>query len=361
MNPLKWLGFGRSKNIDTTSLDSKASNWSDVLADVCLAGNEIPKPKWGNTAKLSLMTVNPTISACLREISTSLVEPSLQVGTERDGEFTPDPSNPLQAVLDRPHRLLSMKTWLKLVVERYYLTGAGYAIRYDDDSFLPVPTDKVERIAVGSDLLSGYRILPKRTPVLPEDMFVLQELDPRYYYKPMSPVDCVVADVMLDAEIQTLLLEVTRNLDIPGTVIALNKPTSSKKNQRVRTKISDGYGKGNRGRTLVLGDSGADVKIKTQNPLKDFAMTEALDMIEARITSALGVPGVLIGGHYGNKMSTYSNYAEARASFYMETMLPLWRKVESELTDFMATDNYVIRFNLDDVEALQPDIEGGVV
>jgi hypothetical protein len=79
---------------------------------------------------------------------------------------------------------------------------------------------------------------------------------------------------------------------------------------------------------------------------------------ESRICMAYQVPPILIASWLGLSRSTYSNYEQARRSFYTETLRPKWRKFESALTRGLAAEfgsDIAIKFDMTNIEALQED------
>jgi phage portal protein BeeE len=72
-----------------------------------------------------------------------------------------------------------------------------------------------------------------------------------------------------------------------------------------------------------------------------------------KIAASFGVPPQLIGEETSK---TYSNYAEARQAFYIETVLPLMDWIVGELNNWLSPlygGNYELRYDRAAVEALQ--------
>ncbi len=84
---------------------------------------------------------------------------------------------------------------------------------------------------------------------------------------------------------------------------------------------------------------------------------EGMNRAAREIAFTLGVPPELVGIP-GDK--TYSNYAEARQSFYQETVIPLAREIACALTHWFSHqlgEGVYIDVNTDNLDALQPTME----
>jgi HK97 family phage portal protein len=110
-------------------------------------------------------------------------------------------------------------------------------------------------------------------------------------------------------------------------------------------------GEGNAGQVMVLT---GDMKWTTTSfsPTDmDFRNMSVLNT--RKIAASFGVPPQLIGEETSK---TYSNYAEARQAFYIETVLPLMDWIVGELNNWLSPlygGNYELRYDRAAVEALQ--------
>jgi HK97 family phage portal protein len=56
------------------------------------------------------------------------------------------------------------------------------------------------------------------------------------------------------------------------------------------------------------------------------------DISEIAILQAFGVPGSLVGQRFAQERNTFTNYGEARTSFYQDTIIPLWARLDDAFT-----------------------------
>lgn len=92
---------------------------------------------------------------------------------------------------------------------------------------------------------------------------------------------------------------------------------------------------------------------------EEMAFPELRAQTEARICAAFRVPPVLVGVKVGLDRSTFSNMAEARRFFWENTMLSLYRRVESKFAAALTPefsrpgDTARVRFDFSAVSALR--------
>jgi hypothetical protein len=92
----------------------------------------------------------------------------------------------------------------------------------------------------------------------------------------------------------------------------------------------------------------------------DLDVGTLTDMSEARICAVMGVPPILVGVKVGLARSTFSNAREAKRSFWDETLIPLYKRIEMRLNldlaeDFNLSATNMIRTDFSDIRALQED------
>jgi HK97 family phage portal protein len=84
------------------------------------------------------------------------------------------------------------------------------------------------------------------------------------------------------------------------------------------------------------------------------------DISEIAILQAFGVPGSLVGQRFAQERNTFTNYGEARTSFYQDTIIPLWARLDDAFTrqllpEFDVRPSISLQFDTSDVDALQED------
>ena len=97
----------------------------------------------------------------------------------------------------------------------------------------------------------------------------------------------------------------------------------------------------------------------------ELAYKDLNDLQDARIASAFGIPPILLGAQVGLDKATYSNYEQARRSFYEDTMTPLWARLDDAFSRHLLNDrdfrsDIQLQFDTSVVPALQDDTDAAV-
>ncbi len=122
----------------------------------------------------------------------------------------------------------------------------------------------------------------------------------------------------------------------------------------LKQQIEEAYsGPAHAGRPLLL-DGGLDWKQFSLSPI-ELDWLKSKEALAREIALAIGVPPELLGDS-ANK--THANYKESRASFLIETVLPLMDLIMSKFNAWLPVlygDSSYLDYNRDDIEALQED------
>jgi HK97 family phage portal protein len=93
----------------------------------------------------------------------------------------------------------------------------------------------------------------------------------------------------------------------------------------------------------------------------ELAYTDLRDISDNAICQAFGVHPNLAGTRYGLERSTFTNYKEARQSFYEDTVSHFWNRIEDALHrglmhEFDTRPGRSLRFDISDVAAMREDV-----
>ena len=320
-------------------------------------------------AKEKIYRLSDIIFSCVREVSTTISEPALEIGTDEGGEFKKLDSHPKLDLVYNPNPLYDYNMNLFYLMSRMLLTGETNSIKLrngftDVGEMWPIPTHRI-RVKIGekNNLIDHYELTDKGkvpVPIAVEDVMHIFLPDPASMVRSAAPLDACIHRYQIDKEAEDYMIEMITNMKVPSVKIMTDKAKSLTPDQRkeFRDSLHDHSGKGNRGGAIVL-DGG--VTAEAWVPLKDLDWPGLFMMDETRICACFGVPPILLGLRSGLEHATYANYGEARKSFYSETMRPLWISLESALTKSMLTNegepNLRFRFNLEEVSGLQEDAD----
>ena len=142
----------------------------------------------------------------------------------------------------------------------------------------------------------------------------------------------------------------------PGTLITLSKRLSPEQYERFKEQLESKYtGAGNAGKTMVLDNvdaSKGDINVTPWGwSPREMDFNESENKMARRIAFSYGVPPQLVGIPGDN---TYSNYKEARESFWEDTVSWYLQLIAGELTNWLLADTGLyLKPLLDDSPAME--------
>lgn len=134
-----------------------------------------------------------------------------------------------------------------------------------------------------------------------------------------------------------------------GALVSKGDPLTDEQYNRLKAQMEMQYqGGANAGRPMLL-EGGLDWKEMGLSPT-DMGVIDSKNSAARDISLAFGVPPQLLGIPGDN---TYSNYSEARLSFWEDTIIPLVDRLAEEFTAFIGEPYGVeIRADLDQIPAI---------
>lgn len=190
------------------------------------------------------------------------------------------------------------------------------------------------------------------------DIKHLKTFHPTNDWYGMAPLECALSSLDQANSANTWNLALLQNFATPSGVLQVrnsdNNPTgglTDEQYERLKSRFAEGHqGARNAAKPLLL-EGGLEWKPMAFTP-KDMEFIKGKEVSSTDIAIALGVPPEMLG--MGQK--TYSNYEEARLSFYEETVLPIMDYFRDEMNQWllpMFGENLFIDYDKDDIEALQ--------
>ncbi len=309
------------------------------------------------------------VFACVNELANSLAATWLEVGKDNaEGEFEPDTkADALALFYKNPD--YSYGELVRLIVSRLSLTGASFNLLglYKDvfgaGEFTPVPTHRVKVIAQGPSI-KGYELDvdgTKPLPLKPEQMARIWYPDPARYCGYVSPLNAAARALDTDEKRRILTDSIMRNKQVPGGFIAGPEGATKVQMEQFVASYKQQTGGQNAGQVIALPGGG---KYFPGVDVKDIDFSALNALTETRICAVFQVPPVIIGALVGIELGgKYSNYEEARRSFYRETIQPLATYIAEGLSrsSILADEDQYFRFDFSDVTEMQEDEAPAIV
>ena len=304
-------------------LPSMLSMWS-------LPEAQYPDPVFHNNV-LTGFEKNELVYACIMEKATSMPEAPLKVfGADLMGE--PRDTHPLRLLLEEPNPILTEFEQMELTLIHLDLAGVAFwEIVTSRGGDVPpncgrcAPTGCASTrsgragrctgscwtTATSSRWAATWCRSSCRTPPTPTS----------------ASRRCVRAlrSVALDNEATDFVKALLQNKAVPGSVIETEQELDQATADRLSAKWKERFSGRRRGEPAFL-QKGMKVQALGLD-LRELEFPDLRTISETRICAAFGVPPILIGAKAGLDRSTFANYAEARTSFWEETLMPLQRRI----------------------------------
>lgn len=164
-----------------------------------------------------------------------------------------------------------------------------------------------------------------------------------------APVEAAAYAIDQHNEAMKWLQALLQNSARPSGALVSGEALTDEQYNRLKAQMEGQYQGGkNAGRPMLL-EGGLDWKEMGLSP-SDMGIIEAKHSAARDISLAFGVPPQLLGIPGDN---TYSNYSEARLSFWEDTIVPLVDRIADEFTAFIGEPFGVeIRADMDQIPAI---------
>lgn len=215
------------------------------------------------------------------------------------------------------------------------------------------------------NLLTGYRLISHGATrlLLPEDVVHFRDgLDPHMELRGLSPLGATLREVCTDNEAATFSVSILSRMGIPGAVIS---PKNADRGGLTALQVTtfkrlwqEAFTGDNRGDVFVNG-----IPVDVINPAfspEQMVLEKTRNIPEERITSALGIPAVVVGLGAGLAAAGDRNLEAMERWAWQHNIVPTQRVLTEQLTrDFRAEGilrpGQRIAFDLSNVTALQED------
>ena len=280
--------------------------------------------------------------------------------------------HPLISLLDRPNPLQAGVEYFQGLYSYLLLSGNSYAIRNDvagvprelhllrPDRIRVKPSktsipDSYEYV-IGGQVVKNYPADPMTGVSEVKHFKFFNPLDD---YMGMSPLMAAAVDIDQHNAIANHNISLLNNGARPSGAIVF-KPqndrgipmqlTDSQRQQLNEDLRNRFIGPSNSGRPVLL-EGDFDWKEMGLSP-RDMDFLQNKNMAAKDIALCFGVPSQLVGIP---DAQTYANVQEARLALYEETIIPLAKRVESDLNEWLAPlfgDDIYIQYDIDAVPAM---------
>ena len=279
-----------------------------------------------------------------------------------NGDRLIEAETPLSRLWDRPNELQSRSEYLRAVVSFLLIAGNSYCEKVTGNreprELWTLRPDRMKVIPGGDGTIRGYQYeVGGRKVMFANDLKDqpvrhIKAFHPLDDFYGMSPTEPAARAVNQHNEAMAHLQSLLENQATPrgGLKIPADQTLGDEERARVLAALETRFaGGGNAGRTMLL-EGGLDWVAMGLSPT-DMGIIDTKNSAARDISLAYGVPPQMLGIP-GD--STYSNYQEARISFYEDTVLPLLVLLTDEFNDWLSDDfgGLELRPNIDRIPAI---------
>ena len=191
-------------------------------------------------------------------------------------------------------------------------------------------------------------VIHLRTPDLVNDFYGL------------PPPAQLAAEGIIDSSMNSMHVALYRNAGIPFGVLTVNRKRTASEMDEIKSRFRQALGRVQQWfELLVINAEEAKYEAMALGP-KDMEQVNTRDVVETRICMVYGVPPIIVGANVGLKNNRYSNFSQAQASLYGETVIPLSKRIAAALNRELvvefatqATAKAALRFEVKQVRALR--------
>jgi HK97 family phage portal protein len=300
---------------------------------------------------------NELVYRGLNMLAGAIAEAPIRVYS-RDAE--PIEPHPLRALIKRPNPFMGEHLLWETTVLYLYLSGNAFWVKVRSASgrvieVWPLRPDRLRIIPDNVKFVAGYiyEIGGRQYPLDREDVVHFKFPHPVYDYWGLSPLQAALRRIVIDNETADFTKVLLQNNATPSIAVTTQNAIDQATADRLSVRWRERFGGRNRGGPAFL-QAGMDIKTIGLS-MKDLAFPELDASSQKRVLVALGVPPVLLG-----QEATFSNYEQARVSFYEDTVEPLQSRLDDRLesdllyADYDNSDDLELKFDTSRVSALRP-------
>ena len=320
---------------------------------------------WAPAAYGDYRAISPAVFACVNIKARNLSRLRMQVHqAQPTGDVLPVPdAHPAQRLLDHVNAFWSRQRFWYMVSASLGLWGSAPVALFRDGRgqgrelwWLRPDRFKVVPDPVG--YIKGYIYSRDGLDVsfAPGEVLWFRYPNPIQEYAGLSPIAALRMTIDMNVDAIRFNRRFFQNDATPGrTYIKTDRDLTGAQAESLRQRWEKAFKNRDKAHSIAVLDRSAELRSLSISQ-RDMEFIEAQRFTKEEICAAYGVPPVLLGD-LGN--ATFSNYQQAKTSFWDETLIPELQLIESEvqksLLPQLGGEGLTVRFDLTEVTALRED------
>lgn len=311
---------------------------------------------------------NEVMFACVEELASSAAEPRL-VAVRKTAKGTEQlHDHPVLELFERPNPFMSRYELIAATIMYRAVSGNAYLEKVRSGAgrvveLWPLRPDRMWVIPDRERHIAGweYKIGAEKFTLDARDVIHSRTRNPLDDYYGMPPVRPAAVRIDTANAMRAFTSSFFTNAGVPAGLLTIEKQVGAAEAAMIRDRFRNDHGGVSGWHSLmVLANQGSVTYTPMGLPLgeRGLVMPELDEIIDAKTAMVFGVPLELIGARLGMIHGNRSTTKEARASFWDETLVPLYQEIAATLTTALR-DEYgdfdYLEFDLSTVKALQED------
>lgn len=311
---------------------------------------------------------NEVMFACVEELASSAAEPRL-VAVRKTAKGTEQVhDHPVLELFERPNPFMSRYELIAATIMYRAVSGNAYIEKTRSGAgkvveLWPLRPDRMWVIPDRERHIAGweYRLGAETFYLDARDVIHSRTRNPLDDYYGMPPVRPAAGRIDTANAMRAFTSSFFTNAGVPAGLLTIEKQVGAAEAAMIRDRFRNEHGGVSGWHSLmVLANQGSVTYTPMGLPLgeRGLVMPELDEIIDAKTAMVFGVPLELIGARLGMIHGNRSTTKEARASFWDETLVPLYQEIAATLTTALAPeygDFDYLEFDLSTVKALQED------
>lgn len=310
---------------------------------------------------------NEIVYAAIEELATSASEPRIAAMVKKNGKPEKLDAHEVLDLLEHPNPFLDRFSLWATVIMHLMISGNAYIQKERSAAGRVVElwTLRPDRMFVIPDErthIRGYEYrIGAESYFLPErDVIHVKLRNPLDDWYGLSPLAVAAQRVDTDNAARAFVGAFFRNSGVPAGMLTLSKTIRPAERQIIQDRFRNEYGGPTGWHGIAVLDATEAIYTPMGMPLgeRGLVLPELDEISESRIAAVFGVPLELIGSRLGMIHGNRSTTKEARASFWDETLAPLYQQLGAVLSTGLVdefTGFEYLEFDTSTVKALQED------
>jgi HK97 family phage portal protein len=283
----------------------------------------------------------PLIYGIVRKIANTSSVVSIKV-VDGNGDAMID--HPLKRLLQRPNPYLSEYGFWYSVIAGLLIDGVVYYEKQRNAGGMvialwPLPANRVRPI-VNKTSVEAYEVYDDNgtRQVLPaQDVLRFKTYDPRGLLAQASPCDVALSLIETDSALTEIIKTFLREGASPLGVLKTKARITDDDVERIQARWRQRYGGAAGWVVPAVLDVDADYQ-KIGSSLNELEVSHLDARVESRICMIFDIPPILAGVKVGLDRSTFSNYAEARRSWWEDSIIPRYEDLLDEMQNDLGAE-----------------------